>query len=386
VIPALLLGVALIVAAPGVLASVHLTVLALASLAYRAPQPSGRTHPRTFLVLVPAHNEEALIGRTLDQINAVKRDRDMVLVVADRCTDDTAAIARKAGAMVLERQPGEEPGRAAARQAGQAYALRHAWDAIVMIDADSVVEEGFFDACERAMAGGAEALQARSEAALGDNLVARAYVAAFAMQGVLIPRGRDRLGLLVRMRGTGMVLSRRVVEHYEFRGAAGEDRWFGLDLCLDGVRPRHVDGARLRSENVGSWRAASTQRLRYEAGRMSAAREFVGPLLLRRTAAAFEAAVDLLTPPFAMAMLCLAAGGALAALAGQTVVAVVLLALLGCLGLDLMLALVQAGAGARTWIALLAAPWYILWKVGVQLRALGSVLRRDTEYAPTARD
>jgi hypothetical protein len=65
---------------------------------------------------------------------------------------------------------------------------------------------------------------------------------------------------------------------------------------------------------------------------------------------------------------------------------VVLLALLGCLGLDLMLALVQAGAGARTWVALPAAPWYILWKVGVQIRALGSVLRHDTQYAPTARD
>ena len=68
---------------------------------------------------------------------------------------------------MLERKPGVEPGRAAARQDGVAYALTLPWDAMVMIDADSIIEPGFFAACEEALASGAPALQARSEAAIG---------------------------------------------------------------------------------------------------------------------------------------------------------------------------------------------------------------------------
>ena len=64
-----------------------------------------------------------------------------------------------------------------------------------MIDADSIVEPGFFDRCERALSTGARALQARSEAAIDRGLVAQATIASFAIQGVTLPRGRDRLGL-----------------------------------------------------------------------------------------------------------------------------------------------------------------------------------------------
>jgi len=47
--------------------------------------------------------------------------------------------------------------------------------------------------------------------------------------------------------------------------------------------------------------------------------------------------------------------------------------------------LIQARVGVRTWLALLAAPWYLAWKTVVQLRAVASVFRRDDYYPPTAR-
>ena len=51
----------------------------------------------------------------------------------------------------------------------------------------------------------------------------------------------------------------------------------------------------------------------------------------------------------------------------------------------ILIGLLQARAGLRTWVALLVAPWYLVWKAVVQLRALASVLRRDDYYPPTAR-
>jgi cellulose synthase/poly-beta-1,6-N-acetylglucosamine synthase-like glycosyltransferase len=385
---ALLTGSALLIGLPGLATGAHLGLLAVASLFYRERLPAA-DHELRFLVLIPAHNEERVIGRCLKAISADRRDRDTVLVVADRCTDRTAEIARGFGASVLERTPDEEPGRAAARQAGLEAARTLDWDAVVMLDADSVIEPGFFDACERAMAAGAAAVQARSESRRGHGLAAEASLAAFALQGITMPRGRDRLGVSVRLRGTGMAIRRDLALTHRFGAPASEDLFFTLDLLVNGARCAHVESARLNSDGAPSWEEFGGQKVRYEAGRLAAARTYIGPLLRRaftkRDGACLEAAWFLGTLPFALGVLSAAAGAALAALAGSVVVAAVLGAALAGLVVALVIGLVQAGAGLRTWLALLAAPWYVTWKAVVQVRALASLIRRRTYYPPTAR-
>jgi cellulose synthase/poly-beta-1,6-N-acetylglucosamine synthase-like glycosyltransferase len=381
-----LLAIAL--ALPGLATAAHLGLLATASLFYREPTVPT-VDPLRFLVLIPAHDEASVIGASLDAIFADLRPRDSVLVVADRCTDDTAAIARSRGASVLERGPEEEPGRAAARQAGLEHGRALEWDAVMMLDADSIIAPGYFDACERALAQGADAVQARSEGRKGRTLATEAALAAFALQGITIPRGRDRLGLSVRLRGTGMAIRRSLALAHRFRAPASEDLHFTLDLAMSGTRCRHVDAARLHSEGASRWDTFGGQKVRYEAGRMSAARTYVPRLLRRalreRDASALEAAWFLATPPFALAALSLLLGLALAVIAQASVVSTVLGAGLLTLAFVIVTGLIQARAGVRTWLALLAAPWYLGWKAVVQLRALASVLRRDDYYGPTAR-
>jgi cellulose synthase/poly-beta-1,6-N-acetylglucosamine synthase-like glycosyltransferase len=379
---------AVVVGLPGLATAAHLGLLALSSLLYREPRTAAGA-PVRFLTLVPAHDEEAVIARCLAAIGTDRRDGDPVLVVADRCTDATARIARDHGALVLERGADEEPGRAAARQAGLERARGLDWDAVLMLDADSVIEPGFYDACERMLATGAPAVQARSESARGRSLAAEASLAAFTLQGITVPRGRDRLGVSVRLRGTGMAIRREVALGHTFHAPASEDLFFTLDLLLDGVRCRHVDSARLRSDGAPNWDAFGGQKVRYEAGRMSAARDYVPRLLARgirrRDPACLEAAWFLATPPFALAVLSLVVGAALAAAAGAWVVAAAMAAGLAATALTLVTGLVQARAGLRTWLALAAAPWYVAWKAVVQVRALIRVVRGDTVYGPTAR-
>ena len=378
---------AVLIGLPGLTTAAHLSLLALASLFYR--QPRGTTDRELrFLVMIPAHNEERVIGHGLEAIMGDRRPRDRVLVIADRCTDRTVEVARSHGALVLERGPDEPAGRAAARQAGLDHARSLEWDAVVMLDADSVIEPGFFAACERAMASGAPAIQARSESLPGRALTAEASVAAFTLQGITLPRGRDRLGAAVRLRGTGMAIRRDVALAHRFRAPASEDLFFTLDLLLDGLRCRHVEAARLSSQGASTWGSFGTQKVRYEAGRMAAARAFL-PRLARRAArgdlACLEIAWFLVSPPFAVGALSLAlAAGLGAAVGAWTFVAVFGLAL-ATLVLVLVTGLVQAHARMRTWLALAVAPWYVAWKLVVQLRALASVVRRDEYYAPTVR-
>lgn len=379
---------ALLVGLPGLAVAVHLGLLAVASSFYRDPPPNSSRELR-FLVLVPAHNEEPVIGRCLEAIHSDCRPDDQVLVVADRCTDATAEIARSYGSHVLERGPSEEPGRAAARQAGLEHARPLKWDAVVMLDADSVIQPGFFAAQERGLLAGAGAVQGRSESEPGRTLPTEASVAARTLQGITIPRGRDRLGLCVRLHGTGMATWREIALAHSFRAPASEDLFFTLDLLLAGVRCRHVDGARLESQGASTWSSFGGQKVRYEAGRMAAAHTYVPRLvkraIRRRDLACLEAAWFLATPPFALGVLSLILGLALAVVAGAWPLAAVFGA--GFLTLLLVTAtgLVQARAHFRTWVALLAAPWYLGWKAVVQLRALASVLRQDDYYPPTER-
>jgi cellulose synthase/poly-beta-1,6-N-acetylglucosamine synthase-like glycosyltransferase len=338
-------------------------------------------------VLIPAHNEEAVLGRTLAAVKRALRPGDLLLVVDDRSLDRTASIAQEHGAMVLSRTPDQEPGRAAARQDGLRLGLTLAWDAVAMIDADSVVEPEYLNACEAVLASGAMAVQARSEASTGGGVMSQTFLAAFALQSVTIPRGRDRLGLSVRLKGTGMVIRRVIAEQYRFRGpGASEDLCFSLDLCRDGILPRHAESAHLRSQSATSVGSASGQRRRWEAGRMLMAREHVGPLLRRHDPAAIEAAVHLVTLPFALAALSLATGGALFAAAGHAVLALARALLLGLLIVDLVIALIEARAAAATWFALLTAPAYVLWKLWVHAGAVITVIRREKLFPATLRE
>ena len=378
---------AIVAALPGVATALQIGLLALASLFYRDRRAESDEQLR-FLVLIPAHDEELLIARGLAAIESDREPRDTVLVVADRCTDETAAIAKSFGAVVLERGSEDEPGRAAARQAGLEHARALDWDAVLMLDADSIIEPGFFAACRGALAGGVPAVQARSESRRGRTLATEASLAAFTLQGITLPRGRDRLGLSVRLRGTGMAIRRDVALSHRFRAPASEDLFFTLDLLLAGVRCRHVDQARLHSEGASTWGAFGGQKVRYEAGRMAAARAFL-PRLVRRVVrrrdmTCLDAAWFLATPPFALAILSLLAGIALAVSVGAWGVAAIAGVAFGALAASLVIGLIQARARPRTWLALIAAPWYLFWKASVQIRALASLRRRD-EYGPTAR-
>jgi glycosyltransferase involved in cell wall biosynthesis len=83
------------------------------------------------LVIIPAYNEARFIGSVVLKLRQQPVD---ILVVDDGSTDDTAAIARAAGAEVLQLEANQ--GKAAALNAGLAYANQQKPDVIVMIDAD----------------------------------------------------------------------------------------------------------------------------------------------------------------------------------------------------------------------------------------------------------
>ena len=148
---------------PFAASGVYLLALALAS--FRRERPARPLYPIARLaVLVPAHDEEELVGRCVSALRAqtYPSSRRRVVVIADNCGDRTAEVAAAAGAEVLERRDDH--------RRGKGHALRWAMDrllaeteppdAVVVVDADSIADRELLGELAAALATGADVAQA----------------------------------------------------------------------------------------------------------------------------------------------------------------------------------------------------------------------------------
>lgn len=97
---------------------------------HKSPQTGGE--PRT-LIIMPAWNEQEVIGGTITELYRTMPDIDLV-VVNDGSTDNTSAIARAAGALVIDLP--YNMGIGGALRTGYKYARRMNYDRAIQVDAD----------------------------------------------------------------------------------------------------------------------------------------------------------------------------------------------------------------------------------------------------------
>ena len=97
-------------------------------------------------VLVPAHDEEAVLGATLDSLADQVRPPDRVLVVADNCTDATVEVARGRGVDVVETVENlEKKAGALNQQLARLLPTADVADVVLVMDADSTINSDFLE-------------------------------------------------------------------------------------------------------------------------------------------------------------------------------------------------------------------------------------------------
>ena len=107
--------------------------------------------PVTITVLVPAHDEAGCIAATIASLRSQSRPPERIIVVADNCTDDTVSIARAAGVQVVETVGNTKKKAGALNQALSAVVGgRGDNDTIMIMDADTTLDQGFLAAAVRA--------------------------------------------------------------------------------------------------------------------------------------------------------------------------------------------------------------------------------------------
>ena len=241
------------------------------------------TNPlQRILFLVPAHNESLLIGACIRSLlGMVKGHVDFeVVVVADNCEDDTVDAAFHAGARVLERVDRTKPGKPHAINWALNQVSLDDFDAITIIDADTIVDRGFADALANIGPLSGVAVQTYNGIAnerdswltrLGGLLVKVRYDGQF-----LLKRFADLNCPLANGMTMGTALLRRagwvsdsLTENWEMYA-----RWTVL-----GERIRFAPNARLASQEAKSLAQSSTQRRRWQAGRWIVFQQYMGSIL-----------------------------------------------------------------------------------------------------------
>ena len=289
---------------------VYLYLLALVCL-WPPKRDGAPPSPRTeFGIVVPAHNEAEVIRRTLSSL----QDQDYpdrlftVYVVADNCTDDTAALADRAGVRCLERCDGERRGKGWALQwAFETLKADGVWpEAFVVIDADTCVAPNFLRLMDEKIQGGAKVLQGYYDVLHPDrSTVASLSYFGFALNRLLRYRGRTRLGWTTNLLGNGMCFHRDVIREHGWPATTiVEDLEYGMMLLLKDVRVVFVPEAKIFAEIPESFGRSRTQRVRWDLGKF-AVRNMYFPKLLkaafkRRDFAFLDAAMELIIPPFSL--------------------------------------------------------------------------------------
>ena len=235
-----------------------------------------------FIVVIPAHNEELMIAANLKSWSQVDypKDRYDIAVIADNCSDNTAEIASALGADVITRKDESRKGK------GQALAWAFAkihlkkYDAVVIVDADTVVNNKFLQAMNARMRKGASVVQGYDGVLNPNhNAMTRVIWITNVMKNLLFNHAKSKLGLSVQLMGTGMCFDSKILEKIGWKGfSKGEDGEQFAYLAEEGIRVQFEPRAEVFADEASSLRQAYTQQLRWVSGRMQLVR--LGFLLL----------------------------------------------------------------------------------------------------------
>ena len=190
-------------------------------------------HPRV-AVLVPAHDEALIISRTLRTIVPQMARGDRLVVVADNCTDDTAALAATEGAEVLVRGDLLRRGKGYALDFGIRHLASDAPEIVLIIDADCRVRQGGIDRLARLSQRTGRPVQALylMQAAEGASLKMRLAEFAWVIKNQVRPLGLHRLRLPCQLMGSGMAFPWACINSADLAtGHIVEDLKLGIELA-----------------------------------------------------------------------------------------------------------------------------------------------------------
>jgi cellulose synthase/poly-beta-1,6-N-acetylglucosamine synthase-like glycosyltransferase len=254
-----------------------------------------------FAVLIAARNEAAVIEALIQSVNAQTYPEALldVIVVADNCTDNTADLARKAGAKVYERFDRIQVGKGYAmgwlfKRLEQEHRL---YDGYFVFDADNILDPHFVEEMNRIYSAGYELVTGyRNAKNFGDNWISSGYALWFLHESQLLNRGRMHSGTSCMVSGTGYMISRKALKklggwHFFL---LTEDIELTAACITSGEKIGYAEKAVFYDEQPTRFRDSVRQRMRWIKGYFQVFKIYGKPLVKRLGKPGGFAAFDML--------------------------------------------------------------------------------------------
>ena len=243
-------------------------------LTRKAPYQEAKKNHR-YAAVICARNENQVIGDLIHSIRVQNYPQELIdiFVVADNCTDNTAAVAQEAGAIVFPRFNTEFIGKGYALDYGFTCIREHysenEYEAYFIFDADNVLDVNYFREMNKVFDGGAPASTSyRNSKNYGSNWISAGYAIWFMREARFINQARLTLNTSCAVSGTGFFISAKIIDKmggWKFH-LLTEDIEFSTNAILEGERISYCPTAVLYDEQPTTFIDSWNQRFRWAKG------------------------------------------------------------------------------------------------------------------------
>jgi 1,2-diacylglycerol 3-beta-glucosyltransferase len=346
------------------------------------PDIQHRSPSTRFRIIIPAHDEAAVIGATVSRLLALDYPSHLfsIHIVADHCSDSTAEVARQAGAVVHERNEGPRTGKAAALSwSFQRILKKDQCDAVVIFDADTRVDPQFLRVMDLRLAQGDQVIQGQHVIRNPNQSWFPALTwAMFLIDNRFQNLGRSNLGWSAKNMGDSICFRVDILLQLGWGEGLTEDYHLRHKLLLNGIRISYEPAAIGYGEAPSTWSQARAQRARWLRGTHDTSQQYVKQLLAQgiktRNLAILEGALQAIFPSYStlslLALILLGIQISINYLMASTfpwtlisawaVIVVVLLAYP-------LTGLALERAPGRAYFAIFLGPYFILWRTWLAL-------------------
>ncbi len=243
---------------------------------------------KRYAFMVCARNEESVIANLIDSIRKQNYPEELIdiYVCADNCTDATAEVASKAGAIVYERFNREFVGKGYAldylfAQVGEMCGDDY-YDGYFVFDADNLLDKRYVSEMNKALCAGHKIITSyRNSKNYGANWISAGYGLFFMRESKHLNNVRMILGTSCAVSGTGFLVSSEIIRRnggWKFF-LLTEDIQFSIDSILKGEKIAYCNAARYYDEQPTRFWVSWNQRVRWTKGYLQVFRRYGKALL-----------------------------------------------------------------------------------------------------------
>lgn len=254
----------------------------------RKPCIVKRAAPRKrFAVVIPARNEGEVVGYLVRSLINQEYPRELydVFVITNGCTDNTASAAEQAGACVVECECETHSKGDVLRFAFEKLPQLGYYDAYCILDADNLAAPGFLRAANDMLCAGWQIAQGfRDSKNPTDSWTAGDTSVFFWMMNRFYNRARSVLGMSAALNGTGIVMTRELVEKlgWNMRSLTEDLEFSGL-CAANGIKIGYMEAGVVYDEQPVRIIDSIVQRRRWFSGSMQCLRIHFGKLIKKRS-------------------------------------------------------------------------------------------------------